>query len=120
VNLPVRECFVAEKRERDRGNSIITPIASLILLMIVCFLCNGLGIDLINNIMETGWILRVFLVTCDKSESGPDKGRNTMFQVDLFVPPHIKVQDVTDIRQIILSNSHKYLIASKFYANSQV
>jgi len=26
----------------------------------------GLRVDLINNVMQTGWILRVFLVTLDK------------------------------------------------------
>jgi hypothetical protein len=63
---------------------------------------------------------RVFLVTRHKSESGRDKGRNTMFQLDLFMPPYIQIEEVTDIRQFILSNSHKYLVASKFYANPQV
>jgi len=109
-------------RMRPNGHIVLTE-EGLIIDEFIAFRYKAiivLHVDLINNVTQTGWILRVFLVTRHKSQSGRDEGRNTRFQVDLFMPPYMQIEEATDIRQLILSNSHKYLVASKFYVNPQV
>ncbi len=109
-------------RMRSNGYIILTE-EGLIIDAFIAFryeMVIVLRVDLINNNMQTGRILRVFLVTRSKSQSGSDKGKHISFQVDLYMPPTMQAEEVNDIRQIILSNSHKHLVASKFYSTSQV
>ncbi len=49
-----------------------------------------------------------------------DKGKQTAFEVYLFMPTHMQVHILVDICQNILSNSHRCLAASGFYKNARI
>ena len=77
-------------------------------------------VELINNTVKTGWVLRVHLITCEKSRSGPNEGQNIEFFVDLYMPARMELEEADVIRRIILSKSNKYLVDSEFYDPSEV
>jgi hypothetical protein len=77
-------------------------------------------VELIDNTIQTGCILRLFLATRLNSEKGVDKGIQIVFELYLFMPTHMQVQMLADIRQSILSNSHRCLTASGFYKNARI
>ncbi len=72
------------------------------------------GVDLIDNTIQTGCILRLFLARRLTSEKGVDKGKQIVFYLYLFMATHMQVQMLADIRESILSNSHRCLTASGF------
>jgi hypothetical protein len=73
-----------------------------------------LRVDLIDNTIQTGCILRLFLATRLNSEEGVDKGKQIVFELYLFMATHMHVEMLADIRESILSNSHRCLTASGF------
>jgi hypothetical protein len=106
---------------RPNGHLILTK-EGLVIDEMIAFRYDKfiiIGVDLINNAMQTRWIIRVGFVTYEIAESQLDKDGYTKFYVDLFMPSYIQIQDVVDIRETILSNSLKYLLVSQYYANSQ-
>ncbi|UJR11331.1 hypothetical protein I4U23_015512 [Adineta vaga] len=75
-------------------------------------------VHLIHNTENTGYILRLVLVTRINSlNTDIDKGLQIAFEIYLFMASHIQLQQITDIRESILSNSHKHLAATGYYKN---
>ena len=104
---------------RPNGYIVLTQ-EGLIVDEVIAFRYNRmivLRVDLMNNFMQTEWILRVFLVAGRKSKYGENRYKRKIFHVDLFMPPYMQFQEVADIRQNILSNSHGHLVACKFHTN---
>ncbi len=76
--------------------------------------------DIINNTVEKGWIIRVFLVESGTMKNGFRKGDYMVTPVDLFMPPSMEIDEVNEVYQIILSYSRKYLLESQFLGNSRI
>jgi hypothetical protein len=73
------------------------------------------SIDRITNTgTQTGFILRVHLVTRFYVVGGFSKGTPTIFDVDLFMPPQMTSQDVENIAQIIRLYSSSRLTTTGF------
>ncbi|CAF1170999.1 unnamed protein product [Adineta steineri] len=77
-------------------------------------------VDLMYNTSHIGHILRLTLATRLSLEKELDKGTQILFEVYLFMPLHMQTQELANIRQNILANSHKHLTASGFYENSVI
>jgi hypothetical protein len=75
-------------------------------------------VDLVYNIIQTGWIIRVFLARSSNFKNAFKKGKYNIVQVDLLMPPSMQVDQVNAIREMILSSSHKYVVESEFYGAS--
>jgi hypothetical protein len=75
-------------------------------------------VDLIDNINQTGYILRLTLITRLSLEKELGKGTQIVFQVYLFMAPHMQRDMIANIRESILTNSHRCLAASGFFRNS--
>jgi hypothetical protein len=80
-----------------------------------------LRVELIDNTADTGFILRLFLATrLNTSNEGIDTGKKVTFDVYLFMASHMKAQELNEIHQSILFNSHRCLKASGFYNNTGI
>jgi len=80
-----------------------------------------LRVDLIDNTADTGFILRLCLVTrLNTLNEDVDKRKKITFYVYLFMAAHMEAQELNEIHQSILFNSHRCLMASGFYNNTGI
>jgi hypothetical protein len=117
------DCTIYSRFRRRPHGHIILAKEGLVVDNIIAFRYDTYvvsSVDLINNAMNRRWIIRVVLVASDLLDCEHDKNGYTLFNVDLYMPSYMQAEEVIDMRDIILSNSLKYLLNSTYYAKSQI
>ena len=117
------DCTIYSRfRRRPHGHIVLAKegivVDNIIALRYDTYIVSS--VDLINNAMDRRWIIRVVLVASDLLDCERDKNGYTLFNLDLYMSSYIRAEDVIDMRDIILSNSLKYLLTSTYYAKSQI
>ncbi len=107
-------------RMRPDGCIIVTDVGIIIdeLIGFQYDISLPIQVDLVYNIIQTGWIIRLFLARSSNFKNAFKKGKYKILQVDLLMPPSMQVDQVNAIREMILSSSHKYVVESEFYGAS--